>query len=486
MHPMPAAKLILPVVLAGGGGTRLWPLSRGYYPKQFLALSGEESLLQQTLRRLPGMTGVEVADALVVCNEEHRFLVAEQIRQAGLSPSDLILEPIGRNTAPALTAAALRAGRHGDDPIMVMMPADHLITDSAAFTDAISAAVTEAVSGAVVAFGVVPTRPETGYGYIEAGALREAGPPPRHQLQTFREKPDAAAAERYFASGKFLWNSGIFILRASVWLALIEKYCPAIASAAGAAVERGTGDGDFFRLDSEAFSRCPSDSIDYVVMEPLSATGEGAVVVALDAGWSDIGSWSSLWQVSDKDDNGNVVRGDVYALDSSDSVVFAEHRLVATLGCHNLVIIETADSVMVADMSKTENVKAIVAWLAEQDRDERLIHRRVYRPWGSYESIDAGARFQVKHITVNPGAALSLQMHHHRAEHWIVASGTGRVTRGEETFLLAENESTYIPIGTVHRLENPGTLPLELIEVQSGSYLGEDDIVRFEDRYKRV
>jgi mannose-1-phosphate guanylyltransferase / mannose-6-phosphate isomerase len=483
---MSASKLVLPVILAGGGGTRLWPLSRGYYPKQFLAVGGELSLLQQTLARLVTTEDTAVDGAMVVCNEEHRFLVAEQIRQSGQTVNDLILEPTGRNTAPALTAAALRAMRHGEDPIMVMMPADHLIADQAAFDAAINAAVAEADAGQVVTLGVVPMRAEVGYGYIETGERRGEEHPARHQLQTFREKPDIKTAETYIASENFLWNSGVYILRASVWLELIERHQPDIAAAAAQSVEAGVGDGDFFRLDKEAFSRCPSDSIDYAVMEPLSAGGAGAVVVSLDAGWSDIGSWSSLWEVSDKDAQDNVTRGDVYAHDSTGNIVFAEHRLVATLGCENLAIIETADSVMVADKSKTENVKAIVEWLAEQNRDERLTHRRVYRPWGSYESIDSGVRFQVKHITVNAAAALSLQMHHHRAEHWIVASGTARVTRGEETFLLTENESTYIPIGTVHRLENPGTLPLELIEVQSGSYLGEDDIVRFEDRYKRV
>ncbi|MEQ8234124.1 MAG: mannose-1-phosphate guanylyltransferase/mannose-6-phosphate isomerase [Gammaproteobacteria bacterium] len=477
---------IVPVILAGGGGTRLWPLSRGYYPKQFLAVgNGEGSLLQRTLTRLSS-TDAPADAAIVVCNEEHRFLVAEQVRQLGLTAGDLILEPAGRNTAPALTAAACRAMAGGADPVLVMMPADHLIGDLPAFGSAIAVALAQAEGGQVATLGVVPTRAETGYGYIETGAAVGEAQPACHVLASFCEKPDAATAEAYVADGRYLWNSGIFIMKASVWLEHAATYCPAIAAAARRAVEAGRADGDFFRLDAEAFEASPSDSIDYAVMEPLSATGQGAVVVALDAGWSDVGSWSSLWQVSPQDEAGNVLRGDVCAIGSSNNIVFAEHRLVATLGCENLAVIETADAVLVADKSRTEEVKAVVDWLRGQNRDERLTHRRVYRPWGSYEGIDAGSRFQVKRITVQAGASLSLQMHHHRAEHWIVVAGTARVTKGDETFLLSENQSTYIPLGVTHRLENPGTLPLELIEVQSGSYLGEDDIVRFEDKYNRV
>ncbi len=484
---MATPEQIVPVVLAGGGGTRLWPLSRGYYPKQFLAVGGDQSLLQQTLQRLPAQVGaLPVANAMVVCNEEHRFLVAEQCRQAGLTLADLILEPTGRNTAPAMTAAALRARREGADPILIMMPADHLITDADAFARAVASAIAQADDGQLVTFGVVPSRVETGYGYIELGAARASTGAACNALATFREKPDLVTARAYTDSGRFLWNAGIFVMRASVWLEHAERYCPDIAKGVRAAVDGGRGDGDFFRLHAEAFKKCPSDSIDYAVMEPLAASGEDAAVVALEAGWSDVGSWSSLWQVSPKNAEGNVLRGDVCAIDSKDNIVFAEHRLVATLGCDNLVIIETADSVMVAAQDKTEDVKAIVNWLSAQERDERLTHRKVYRPWGSYESIDSGAGFQVKRITVKPGEALSLQMHHQRAEHWIVVSGVARVTLGEETFELASNQSTYIPIGEKHRLENPGDTPLELIEVQSGQYLGEDDIVRFEDRYSRV
>ncbi|MCC7207359.1 MAG: mannose-1-phosphate guanylyltransferase/mannose-6-phosphate isomerase [Anaerolineae bacterium] len=477
---------ILPVILAGGGGTRLWPLSRGHYPKQFLALGGNDSLLQQTLTRLDGAPALNASPPIVVCNEEHRFLVAEQARLSGVALASIMLEPTGRNTAPALSAAAAMAMQGGADPLLLMMPSDHLIADRAAFQAAVEAAARLAAQGQVLTFGIVPTRAETGYGYIELGAaLAGEQHPPTHLVKAFKEKPDADTALRYIDGGGYLWNAGIFMVRASVWLAMAERLCPAIAAAAKRATAAGRQDGDFFRLDADAFAASPSDSIDYAVMEPLSVEG-GVRVVALDAGWADVGSWSNLWEVSAHDTHGNVTRGDVCAIDSQDNLVFAEHRLVATLGCADLVVVETADAVLVADKRKTQDVKHVVEWLTRQNREERLTHRRVYRPWGSYEGIDVGTRFQVKHIVVNPGASLSLQMHHHRAEHWIVVSGTARVTKGEEVFLLAENESTYIPLGVKHRLENPGVIPLDLIEVQSGSYLGEDDIVRFEDRYNRV
>ncbi|MCP5467580.1 MAG: mannose-1-phosphate guanylyltransferase/mannose-6-phosphate isomerase [Sinobacteraceae bacterium] len=473
---------IVPVILAGGGGTRLWPLSRSSYPKQFLALAAApDSLLQLTLGRL----GAGAAPPLVLCNEEHRFLVAEQLRQLGLA-ADLVLEPVGRNTAPALCAAACRATAGGDDPILVTMPADHLVTDEAAFAAAIEAAVAQAMAGRVTTLGVVPTRAETGYGYIETGTSLGAGAPPAWTLSAFREKPDPATAAGYLAGGRHLWNAGIFVVRASVWLAHAEAHCPAIAQAAARAVAAGSADGDFFRLEAASFAASPADSIDYAVMEPLVAAGGAAAVVALDAGWSDIGTWSSLWEVAPHDAAGNVVHGDVCLVDGRDNLVHAEHRLVAALGCRDLVVVETADAVLVAPRERAEDVREVVAWLAAQQREEHLTHRRVYRPWGSYETIDCGPRFQVKRITVRPGAALSLQMHHHRAEHWVVVSGTARVTRGDDVFLLGENESTYIPLGAVHRLENPGALPLELVEVQSGAYLGEDDIVRFDDRYDRA
>lgn len=481
-----AAHEITPVILAGGGGTRLWPLSRGAYPKQFLALGGDHSLLQQTLERLRPSTELPLNRTLIVCNEEHRFLVAEQARQLGAELGTIVLEPVGRNTAPALTAAALLAMQGERDPLLLMMPADHLIADLDAFRAAVLRAREQAAAGQIATFGIVPTRPETGYGYIELGAPVGAREARTHWLQAFKEKPDAALAASYVESGNYLWNSGIFMLRASVWLSQARRFCPAIVAAVEQAIAARRQDGDFCRLDREAFAASPSDSIDYAVMEPLSSQGESAVVVALDAGWSDVGSWASLWDVSPHDAAGNVLRGDVCAIDSRDNLVFAEHRLVATLGCEDLVVVETADAVLVADKARTQDVKAVFDWLSRQNREERLTHRCVYRPWGSYESIDSGGRFQVKHIVVNPGAALSLQMHHHRAEHWIVVSGTARVTRGDESFLLTENQSTYIPLGVTHRLENPGTIPLDLIEVQSGSYLGEDDIVRFEDRYQRA
>lgn len=477
---------VVPVILAGGGGTRLWPLSRGHYPKQFLSVAGEGSLLQQTLARLGNWDGINLRETIVVCNEEHRFLVAEQARLVDHPLQHLILEPVGRNTAPALTAAAFAIEESDQDAIMVMMPADHLIPDIAAFSSSLSAAVAAAAAGDVVTMGVTPTRAETGYGYIEAGERKGDSTPSVRKLVAFHEKPDLATAEKYLGQGGFSWNSGIYIMRTSTWLKLAQEHCPGIYQSAQGAVRNAQRDGDFLRLDAAAFSASPSDSIDYAVMEPVAKAGGQASVVSLDAGWSDVGSWSSLWNVSDKDDQGNVVRGDVVNLDSTNNLVVAEHRLVATLGCKNLSIVETADAVLVADQSCTEEVKRVVEWLSEQRRDEQLTHKQVYRPWGSYTGIDEGNRFQVKRITVNPGAALSLQMHHHRAEHWIVVSGTARVTRGEETFLISENESTYIPIGEKHRLENPGNLPLELIEVQSGAYLGEDDIVRFEDDYKRV
>ena len=482
----PAPPAILPVILAGGGGTRLWPLSRGHYPKQFLAIAGPDSLLQQTLTRLLGTEELSTAPAIVVCNEEHRFLVAEQARLTGIALTSILLEPVGRNTAPALTAAALVACQDTSDPVLLMMPSDHLIADRDAFHRAVQVGAQLAADGEVVTFGIGPTRAETGYGYIELGTQVETkGATPAYAVKAFKEKPDADTARAYLERGGFLWNAGIFMMRASVWLTHATRLCPAIAQAAERATVGGRQDGDFFRLETQAFKASPNDSIDYAVMEPLSV--EGAVrVVALDAGWSDVGSWASLWEVSDQDKQRNVTRGDVCLIDSQDNLVFAEHRLVATLGCADMVVVETADAVLVADKRKTQDVKQVVDWLARQNRDERLTHRRVYRPWGSYEGIDIGSRFQVKHIVVNPGASLSLQMHHHRAEHWIVVSGTARVTKNDESFLLAENESTYIPLGVKHRLENPGAIPLDLIEVQSGSYLGEDDIVRFEDRYNRV
>ena len=479
---------LIPVILAGGGGTRLWPLSRGHYPKQFLCVSGERTLLQDTLSRLGTSIGgsVEVGAPLVVCNEEHRFMVGEQARQIDLKLHGIVLEPIGRNTAPALTCAALLSNESGEDPLILMMPADHLIKHNDRFCDAVAAGAELAQDGALVTFGVVPDKLETGYGYIQLGEPIASEPPRSHAIAAFKEKPDLDTATSYLANGGYRWNAGIFLMRASVWLDAIGQFNRDILQACKKAVGAAARDGEFVRLDEAAFSASPSDSIDYAVMEPVAKdTSRSAAVVSLEAGWSDVGSWSSIWDVSERDETGNVTRGDVHIEDSKNNVVIAEHRLVAALGCEDLIIVETPDAVMVAAKECAQDVKKIVDWLNEQGRDERLFHRRVYRPWGSYEGVDAGERFQVKRIIVNPGASLSLQMHHHRAEHWIVVKGTAMVTCGDKEFLLSENESTYIPIGATHRLENPGTIPCELIEVQSGSYLGEDDIVRFEDKYNR-
>jgi mannose-1-phosphate guanylyltransferase/mannose-6-phosphate isomerase len=481
---------VIPLILAGGGGTRLWPLSRSHYPKQFLSVDGVETLLQGTLNRVAGagespLTGL--GRPVVICNEDHRFLVGEQARLIDQSFDTILLEPIGRNTAPALTAAALCAVRGGEDPLLLAMPADQLIRDTTAFRHAVRLGIEQASVGRLVTFGVMPTAPETGYGYIQLGAPVPEAVDGAHHIAAFREKPDREQAETFISTGQFRWNAGIFLLRCSVWLNAVERYRPDILAATKRAVEHGTRDGEFFRLDREAFTTCPSDSIDYAVMERITLDQpEQTAVVSLDAGWSDVGSWSSLWEVSPKDASGNVSRGDVCIIESENTLVFSESRLVAAVGCHDLVIVETADAVMVMPRERAQSVKSVVDWLGAEKRTERLTHRRVYRPWGSYEGVDSGERFQVKRIVVKPGGSLSLQMHHHRAEHWIVVNGTARVTRGEDVFLLTENQSTFIPLGATHRLENPGTIALEMVEVQSGAYLGEDDIVRFEDKYRRT
>ena len=468
---------IVQVVLSGGSGTRLWPLSREHYPKQLLALTGELTVLQETAMRLDG--AAEQTPALVVCNEEHRFLVAEQLRQIDRMPQDILLEPFGRNTAPALTLAALAITTRDPSAIMLVMPADHVIRDRVAFHAAVKKGREEALAGRLVTFGIVPNQPETGFGYIRKGSmLPSAG---AYKVENFVEKPDFATARAYLASGEYLWNSGIFMLTASRWLEEIKRFRPDISDACMSAWRDGKRDMDFFRIDKEAFGRCPSESIDYAVMEKT----DNAVVIPLNAGWSDIGSWSSLWEVSERDADGNVQQGDVMALDTHNALLIAKHRFVAAVGLENVIVVETADAVLVAHKDHAQEVKTVVAELKKRKRTEHLMHRRVYRPWGHYEGVDIGERFQVKRITVNTGAALSLQMHHHRAEHWIVVKGTARVTRDDDVFLLTENQSTYIPLGTKHRLENPGATPLEMIEVQSGGYLGEDDIVRFDDLYNR-
>lgn len=468
---------VLPVILSGGSGTRLWPQSREAYAKQFLALVDEHTMLQGTVMRLEGLAGLQAP--LIVCNEAHRFMVAEQLRLVGVDPAAIVLEPVGRNTAPAVTLAALQVQMQGDDPLLLVLPADHVIEDAAAFRCAVQEACHVAEAGMLVTFGIVPTSPETGYGYIKAGALIE-GERNVSRVDRFVEKPDRATAEAYVAGGDYFWNSGMFLFRASRFLAEIETYAPDLLAACRAAFAGARRDVDFIRLDLSVFQGCPSDSIDYAVMERT----RNAAVLPLAAGWSDVGSWSALWDVGKRDASGNVIKGDVISIDSCNSYVHAE-RLVALVGVKDLVVIDAQDAVLVASKTQVQDVKRVVEQLKANGRSEWKYHRKVYRPWGAYDSIDSADRFQVKRITVKPGAALSLQMHHHRAEHWIVVKGTAEITRGDETFLLTENQSTYIPLGVTHRLVNPGKLTLELIEVQSGSYLGEDDIVRFEDIYGR-
>jgi mannose-1-phosphate guanylyltransferase / mannose-6-phosphate isomerase len=491
--------LLQPVVLSGGAGTRLWPLSRESYPKQFLPLTSRHTMLQETVRRLDGLAQehprrtIALADPLVVCNEAHRFLVAEQFRLMGRQTAAIILEPKGRNTAPALTLAALAATRGGADPVLLVMPADHIIRNEPAFRAAVADGFTLACEGAVVTFGIVPSKPEVGYGYLHQGdPYLAAGVEGRaYRLGGFVEKPDLETAQTYLASGDYLWNSGIFVLRASLWLALIERFRPDIAAAATAAFGRGQESAQFVTLDSVAFAVCPSDSIDYAVMERVTTAAANAedapvsLVIPLDAGWSDVGAWSALWEVRDQDDAGNVLDGDAFVHDASNNLLIARHRMVAAVGVNDLIVVETPDAVLVARKDRAQDVKAVTTFLEREQRTELRHHQRVHRPWGTFESIGHGPRYQVKRLSVKPGESLSLQMHHHRAEHWVVVSGTARVTCDDKRFLLTENQSTYIPVGSTHRLENPGTIPLEIIEVQSGSYLGEDDIVRFEDVYER-
>ena len=487
-----APTLIQPVVLCGGSGTRLWPLSREHYPKQLHALGGERTLLQDTALRALGMGAT--TDPLVVCNEGHRFMVAEQLGEVGAKPKAILLEPVargnargGRGTAPALTLAAVHCVG-ADDPVLLAMPSDHVVKDKERFRRAVERGVALAAQGRVVAFGVRPHAPETGYGYIRAGrAVAGAKDPAARYIEAFVEKPGAALAQEYFDSGDYLWNAGIFAVRASVWIDAIGYYRKEILAACERAHRQGRRDGAFVRIDAEAFAGCPADSIDYAVMERLGEPNPicEAVAVELDAGWSDVGAWDALWAIEEKDAQGNAAHGDVRLADTRNSLLIAQHRMLACVGLEDVVVVETADAVMVARKDRAQAIGPLVAQMKAEGRAECLAHRKVRRPWGSYDGIERGERFQVKRIVVDPGASLSLQMHHHRAEHWIVVRGTARVTRGEASFLLTENESTYIPTGTKHRLENPGKLPLEIIEVQSGSYLGEDDIVRFEDAYGR-
>ena len=470
--------MILPVIMSGGSGSRLWPLSRALHPKQFLALLDDKTLLQETINRLDSGYCLE---PLIICNNEHRFIVAEQLRANGTGASDIILEPMGKNTAPAITLAALAAIAKGDDPLLLVLAADHVIKDVKAFQNAVVDATSFAEQGKLVTFGIVPTQAETGYGYIKQGAKQTHKKSIGFDVDRFVEKPDLATAQSYLATGEYLWNSGMFMFKASRYLEELAKFSPEILSVCTEAYNAKYQDLDFTRIDAELFSKCPEDSVDYAVMERT----EDAIVVPMDAGWSDVGSFSSLWEVSEKDVNGNASRGDIISYNTTNSYINAGHKLVATIGVDNLVIIETKDALLIAKKDQVQDVKKVVEKLKSESRYEYKHQREVYRPWGKYDSLDFGGRDQVKRITVKPGAKLSIQMHHHRAEHWIVVSGTAKVTNGDKTFLVTEDESTYIPLGQIHALENPGVLPLELIEVQTGSYLGEDDIVRFEDKYGR-
>ena len=480
---MAASIPIQPVIMAGGSGTRLWPLSRSGFPKQFLSLGSDDSLFQQAIARLVGLADGDIAveAPLIVGNAEHRFLALEQMREMRVEPAAVILEPVGRNTAPALTLAALAAREGGADPVLVVSPADQTVTDRTAFTAALRAAVHGAAGGAIVILGITPTSPETAYGYI-----RSTPADGLHKVAQFVEKPDAATAARYLADGGYTWNSGMFVLRASVWLDALREFRPDILAATEAAWSGRTPDERFVRPTREAFLAVPSESVDYAVMEKCPGSRFDIRMVPLDAGWNDLGAWDAVWQVAAKDAAGNSGVGDVIFEDSRNTLVHASGRLVTTLGVDNVVVVETADAVLVADRQCSQDVKKLVSRLDKDRRTEHAMHRKVHRPWGWYDSVDAGPRFQVKRIMVNPGATLSLQMHHHRAEHWIVVQGTAEVTCGARKVILTENQSTYIPLGETHRLANPGKLPLEIIEVQSGSYLGEDDIVRFEDTYGRT
>lgn len=469
--------MITPVILSGGSGTRLWPLSRKSHPKQLLPLLNQTSLLQDTINRLDGLDDLD--HAVVICNEDYRFMVAEQIHATRLDAGAIILEPVGRNTAPAIALAAFNTLQTDEDAILLVLPADHDVQKVSAFHQAINVGLQQAEQDHFVTFGIVPNAPETGFGYIKAAsavAVNEVS-----AIEKFVEKPDAVTAEQYLQEGGYYWNSGMFMFKASQYLNALKEFAPEIYSACETAMDTANRDMDFIRVDVEAFKKCPSDSIDYAVMEKVS----NAVVIPVDIGWSDVGSWSALHEIGEQDENSNIIIGDARCIATRNSYVRAETKLVTTLGVEDLVIVDTDDALLVANKNKVQNIKQIVESLTKDNREEVVLHKRVCRPWGCYQGIDQAERFQVKRITVNPGAILSLQLHHHRAEHWVIVSGTAKVTKGEEEFILSENESIYIPLGTKHRLENIGQIPLELIEVQTGSYLGEDDIVRFEDVYGR-
>jgi mannose-1-phosphate guanylyltransferase/mannose-6-phosphate isomerase len=475
---------VTPVILCGGSGTRLWPLSRAGFPKQFLSLTGNESLFQQAAKRLVGLGAddIQASKPLIVTGEEHRFLASEQLREAGIELGAALLEPSGRNTAPALTLAALAAQANGEDPVLVVTPADQTVINISAFTLAMQQAIREASSGSIVILGITPDRPETGYGYIQAGAGTNDVAMP---VQRFVEKPNAATAQQYLEEGGYYWNAGMFVLKASTWLKALAAFRPDIADATVAAWSDKTQDNAFVRPGKAEFNAIPSESIDYAVMERCPGSDFPINMVPLDAGWSDLGAWDAVWNVLTKDDQGNAHLGDVLTTDSRNTLVHASSRLVSLVGVEDLIVIETPDAVLVADKTRSQDVKHIVTQLQATKREEHTLHRKVHRPWGWYDSIDEGGRFKVKRILVKPGASLSLQKHHHRAEHWIVVKGTAEITNGDKVLILTENQSTYIALGVLHRLANPGTIPLEIIEVQSGSYLGEDDIVRLEDKYNR-
>ena len=477
--------MIIPVILSGGTGSRLWPMSREMNPKQFLSLYGEQTMLQETISRLDGVT--DLADPIVVCNENHRFMVAQQMSDIGVKVDKIILEPIGRNTAPAIAAAAeyIQQKEGSENAVMLILAADHIIQNTNEFHRVIEAGYRIAEQGQLITFGIVPQKAETGYGYIKRAASfandkNEADE--AYVVERFVEKPDLETAQKYLTSGEYYWNSGMFMFQASTILAELKTLSPKIYQAVKKAVSEGIKDLDFCRLDKESFTNSPSDSIDYAVMEKT----DKAVVLPLDADWNDIGAWSALWEVNDQDENGNVFHGDILHHDVSNSYIHADERMVAVVGVDNCVVVETADAVLVVNKDRSQDVKNIVNQLKEKRREEILLHQRVYRPWGSYETLEETERFKVKRIIVNPGAKLSLQMHHHRAEHWVVVKGTAKIVCGDKEFMLTEDQSNYIPLGTNHRLENPGVIPLEIIEIQTGAYLGEDDIVRFDDNYGRV